>query len=494
MHERLGRCNTQYASTIRSSHEESFVDTCSHMCFDESMTDVLEPAHAAELPTRRPNDNIYLAGNYAPVEQEVTAFDLSVVGQIPAELDGRWLRNGPNPERVADPSKHHWFMGHGMVHGVRLRGGRAEWYRNRYVSSAADRAAGKFGANTNVGGFAGTTWAMVEAGSPPIELDHDLTPLGENRFHGTLDGPFTAHPKYDPATGELHSMNYHWPDLVDHVNYTVVGPDGRVSKNLAVPVSDMPMMHDMSLTEKYAVVYDLSVTVNFDVLAAGYPFPFKWDADRPCRVGLLPRDGTADDIIWCDVDPCYVFHPLNAFDMPDGRVTVDVCRYESMMVDDRCGPFTEVPPTLDRWVIDPATRRVSETRIDDLPQEFPRHNPRVGLREHRFGYTSEVRAGEENLHGVISKFDIPAGTVERHDFGFGRGGAEPVVVPKADRAEEDAAWILTVVYDATTDSSELHVLDAEDITGSAVARIILPQRVPFGFHGNWVPESSMTRP
>jgi carotenoid cleavage dioxygenase-like enzyme len=452
------------------------------------MTDTLEPA---ALPRRRAHDNHYLAGNFAPVEQELTAFDLPVTGEIPAELEGRWLRNGPNPDSPVDAKMHHWFLGNGMVHGVRLRGGKAEWYRNRYVASAHDRANGLAGANTNVGGFAGTTWAMVEAGSAPFEMSYELDSLGENRFHGTLDGPFTAHPKYDPSTGELHSMNYQWPDLIDHVNYTVVGSDGRVTKNLAIPVPDMPMMHDMSLTDTYAVIYDLSVTINFDVLAAGHPFPFKWDAERPCRVGLLPRDGTADDVIWCEVAPCYVFHPLNAFDAADGTVVVDVCRYDSLMVDDRNGPFTEKPATFDRWVINPATRTVTETQIDDLPQEFPRHNPRVGLKEHRFGYTSELRPESENLHGVVSKFDLTAGSIERHDFGFGRGGAEPVFVPKADRTEEDAGWILTVVYDATTDSSELHILDAEDITGPEVASILLPQRVPFGFHGNWVPDTSV---
>jgi carotenoid cleavage dioxygenase-like enzyme len=456
------------------------------------MTDVLDPtAGSDKLPMRRPNDNTYLSGNYAPVESELTAHDLRVVGEIPTELEGRWLRNGPNPESVNDPATHHWFLGQGMVHGVRLRGGKAEWYRNRYVSSVEDRAAGKFGANTNVGGFAGTTWAMVEGGGAPFELGYDLDSLGENRFNGTLDGPFTAHPKYDPSTGELHSMNYQWPDLIDHVNYTVVGGDGRVTKNLAIPVNDMPMMHDMSLTDTYAIIYDLSVTVNFDVLAAGYPFPFKWDPDRSGRVGLLPRDGSADEIVWCDVDPCYVFHPLNAYDTADGKVVVDVCRYDDLMVDDRNGPFREKPPTLDRWVIDPVTRRVTETRIDDMPQDFPRHNPRFGLKEHRFGYTSQIKPTEVNLHGVVNKFDLRDGTVERHDFGFGRGGAEPVFVPKLDRSEEDAGWILTVVYDATTDSSELHVLDAEDITAPAVAQISLPQRVPFGFHGNWVADASV---
>ncbi len=185
------------------------------------MTDTAaRTASDADIEIARPNPNIYLAGNMAPVEHEVTAYDLPVTGEIPIELEGRWLRNGPNPFATLDGPPQHWFVGAGMVHGVRLRGGKAEWYRNRYVLPD-DR-----GPNTNVGGFAGTTWAMVEAGSPPVEMSYELESLGVNRFHDTLTGPFTAHPKYDPATGELHAMAYHWPDLVDHVHYVVVGRTG----------------------------------------------------------------------------------------------------------------------------------------------------------------------------------------------------------------------------------------------------------------------------
>ena len=440
-------------------------------------------------PLIRPSEHPYLGGNYAPVAEEVTAFDLPVTGTVPADLEGRWLRNGPNPGEDADVATHHWFLGAGMVHGVRLRGGHAEWYRNRYVAATDGPSP-----NTNVGGFAGTTWAMVEAGTPPVELGYELDSLGVNAFGGTLPNGFSAHPKYDPATGELHAMAYQWPDLIDHVQYVVVGRDGRVSKVVDVPVPDMPMIHDMSLTSTYAVVYDLPVTVNFDVMGDGYPWPFAWAPDRAARVGLLPRTGTADDIVWCDVDPCYVFHPLNAYDADDGTVVVDLCRYDRMMDQDRRGPFADCLPTFDRWVIDPVARRVDERRIDDRPQEFPRHNPTVGLQRHRYGYTSEVIPGGPNLHGAIIKLDVEAATTEAHEFGPGRGGAEPVVVPKAGATAEDDAWILTVVYDATTDASELHILDAGDITGDAVATISLPQRVPFGFHGNWVSDSSVPPP
>ena len=207
----------------------------------------------------------------------------------------------------------------------------------------------------------------------------------------------------------------------------------------------------MSLTDKYAIVYDLPVTVNFDLISQGYGFPFAWAPGRPARVGLTPREGTADDIIWCDVNPCYVFHPLNAYDTPEGTVVIDLCRYETVMTTEFRGPLADAP-TLNRWTIDPVTRKV---------------------------------------HAATLKVDVENGVTEAHEYGFGRGGAEPVFVPKQGATEEDAGWIFSLVYDATTDQSELCILDAQDITGPEVARIHLPQRVPFGFHGNWVPDSSV---
>ncbi len=458
--------------------------------------------------------NSYLLEDRAPVAEERTSFDLPVVGQIPAELEGRWLRNGPNPiNEVADITKHHWFSGDGMVHGVRLRGGKAEWYRNRWVGSdtisdalGTDKLGGPSnggrthsGPNTNVGGFAGKTWAMVEGGGVPCELTYELDTVARNGFEDTLPNGFSAHPKYDPATGELHAMAYTWPDLMDHIQYVVVGADGRVSKTLDIPVPDMPMVHDMSITDRFAVVFDLGVTISGDAFARGINVPFGWNNDHACRLGLLPRTSdSADDIIWCDVDPCAVFHPLNAYDDADGNVVIDFCRYERMFDNDMLGPFGDTPPTLDRWTINPENRVVNEERIDDRAHEFPRHDPRVGLKQHRYGYTAEVRPGEALLHGATFKTDYQTGEVTSHDFGPGRGGAEPVFVPKEGSTAEDDGWLITLVHDLNGGSAadggygaELCVLDANDITAPEVARITLPGHVPIGFHGNWVPDSSV---
>jgi len=252
---------------------------------------------------------IYLSDNYAPVTDEVTAFDLPVIGELPSDLAGRYLRNGPNPMTTPDPTTHHWFTGDGMVHGLRVRDGRAEWYRNRYVGSSRVSAARGLpdiagrnwngsdgGPNTNVGGFAGTTWAMVEAGGCPVELTYELETVGRNDFFGTLPGAFTAHPKVDPDTGEMHAMVYAWAQWLDHVQYVVVAADGKVRRTVDIPLPGMSMLHDMSLTQRYAVVYDQPVTVDLDLAFAGR-FPFRWNPDYGSRVGLLPREGVAKDIV-----------------------------------------------------------------------------------------------------------------------------------------------------------------------------------------------------
>ena len=449
--------------------------------------------------------NRYLQGNLGPVAEEVTAFDLPVKGSIPTALEGRWLRNGPNPIGDTDPATYHWFTGHGMVHGVRLRGGQAEWYRNRYVRN--DALAVKLGEeppggptfggrdnapNTSVGGWAGTTWALVEAGSRPVELTYELDTVGRSDFSGTLPGPFSAHPKFDPVSRELHAMAYAWPDWFEEmkVQYIVVDHNGTVSRTVDIAVPGMVMIHDMSLTDRYAVVYDLPVTIDLHMVEAGLPLPFRWNPDYEPRVGLLPRNGDASDIIWCSAPSCYVFHPLNAYDTDDGRVVIDLCRYERVFDNDLSGPFGDSNGTLNRWEINPLTGTVTETCISDRPQDFPRHNNAVSGRKHRYGYTSAIDTSlEGQIHGPIYKIDVQTGTVTEHDFGPGRGGAESIFITDPDGSAEDDGWLLTVVYDLGTDSSELHILDDRDLTRPAVAVVSLPQRVPFGFHGNWVSDA-----
>ncbi len=422
--------------------------------------------------------NPYLSGVAAPVTEEVTAFDLEVTGTIPPELDGRLIRNGPNPRSVEDPATYHWFTGTGMVHGVRLRDGRAEWYRNRWVAPSKD----EHGPNTNVIGHAGRTWAIVESGPPPVELSDELESLGANSFDGTLDGSFTAHPKLDPETGELHAVTYLWE--WDHIRYLVLGTDGRVRREVRVPVPGGPMVHDCAITDNQVVLFDLPVTFNLDAAMGGSKLPYLWDPDHGARVGLLPREGVAEDVQWFEVDLCYVYHPLNAYEEADGSVVLDVVRHPKMFDRDRRGP-NEGRTRLDRWTLDPASGTAREETLDDHPAELPRVDERVVGRPHRYGYAISAEFVAD--HGPAYKYDLVTGTTEVHDHGPGRVAQEGVFVPRHEGAGEDEGWLLAYVSDAAEGTSDVVILAADDFTGGPVATIHLPARVPLGFHGNWVP-------
>ena len=196
-------------------------------------TAAAKPLFAADQP------HPYLSGIHAPLAREVTVTDLQVTGTIPAELDGRYLRIGPNPVTPPNPAAYHWFIGDGMVHGVRLEGGKAQWYRNRWVRSKAVSAAlGEAAApgprngmsdtaNTNVLGHAGKTWALVEAGGFPVELSETLDTVAHNPFEGTLKASFSAHPHLDPLTGEMHAICYAGTDPTT-IRHVVVGKDGKI--------------------------------------------------------------------------------------------------------------------------------------------------------------------------------------------------------------------------------------------------------------------------
>lgn len=323
--------------------------------------------------------NRYLAGLYAPVDQERTAFDLEVSGELPPELDGRYLRNGPNPLAAPDPDAYHWFTGDGMVHGIRLRDGRAEWYRNRWVRSTAvsralgeapvpgERHAGMEAINTNVIGHAGTTYAIVEAGGRPVELTDELETVCFTDLGGTLPHGYTAHPKRDPETGELHAVSYYWarPDVVE---YTVIGVDGTVRHRADVAVPGSPMVHDCSITASSVALYDLPVIFDLDAAMAGSAFPYGWNESYGARVGLLPLGGDGAEVQWFEVEPCYVFHPVNAHD-EGHEVVVDVVRHPKMFDRNRQGP-DEGPPSLWRWRFDRASGTVREEQVDDRPIEF----------------------------------------------------------------------------------------------------------------------------
>jgi carotenoid cleavage dioxygenase len=223
---------------------------------------------------------------------------------------------------------------------------------------------------------------------------------------------------------------------------------------------------------------------------SGAGFPYTWKDDRPARVGLIPLGGDGTDVRWFEVAPCYVFHPLNAHD--DGeRVVLDVVRYDRMFDQRRLGP-DDSAPLLWRWTLDLTTGRVTEEQLADQPMEFPRVDERLVGRPHRWAYASAVGRQEldNTFGGDLVRIDGKSGDVTTVSLGAGRAAGEWSMVPRHADAAEDDGWLLSLGFDKATDRGELLVLPAQDPASGPVARVVLPDRLPVGFHGNWVPDQA----
>ncbi len=443
--------------------------------------------------------NPFLTGLNAPMDRELTLDQLKVTGTIPASLDGRYLRIGPNPIVAPAAASHHWFVGDGMVHGLRLKDGQALWYRNRWIrSTAVSKALGEERVpgprnrsdtvNTNVVGHGGKTWALVEAGGYPVELGEELQTVAHNPFEGTLKGSFSAHGHLDTTTGELHAICYDATDQ-NTIRHVVVGADGRVRREEPIAVQHGPSVHDCMVTRQYVIVLDLPVTFSMATLVAGYTFPYKWNPEHRARVGLLKKDAPGSETVWCDVDPCYVFHPCNGFETDDGKIILDVVAHATMFEDSRIGPDAK-GSRFERWTIDPVARQVARTVIDDRPQEFPRPDERRLGQPYRHAYVAGLKHDDEGQFvgdQVLIHHDLHSGAREVHDFGPGRHVGEFVFEPRHPGSAEGDGWLMGFVVDARHQTTDFVILDAQNFTGPPQAVVTIPHRIPAGFHGNWVP-------
>jgi len=446
-----------------------------------------ETASQSELA---PENNPVLQGNFAPVDTEHTVFELKVTGTLPDCLNGTLYRDGPNP--IAPEPGHHWFAGDAMVHGITLAEGKALAYRNRWVRTAAvERHKGYLAAPTspnqpgaqgsgsvNVIEHAGRLLALPEVGLP-WKLDPELDTLGQYDFGGHLASNMTAHPKIDGKTGELLFFGYDFGPV--HLRYHCAAASGELVRSIEIEKPAATMMHDFAVTATRVVFMDFPVLFDLEMVMAGKSIPFRWNENAPARIGILPRIAERDETQWFPIEPCYVYHPLNAYDEAD-RIILDVIRHDRTFVQGNL-QNSGGPPTLERWYIDPRNEHLTREVLSDLPQEFPRVDPRVECHPHRYGYTVEFEL--ERGPGSLLKHDLQTGQILRHDVGPAGAASEGVFVPGGPG--EDEGYVLSVVYDADRDTSALRVIAAQDFAGPPVATVELPVRVPFGFHGNWVP-------
>ena len=435
----------------------------------------------------------HLRDNWAPVLDEITESDLRVDGMIPPQLNGTYIRTGPNP---ASGTSGHWFFGDGMVHGVRLANGIAEWYRNRFIETPniSDPLDDPMAGMGDLSRGTGNTHVVahrdqilcLEEGHWPWRIDNELNTVGVQNYDGALTCSMTAHPKVCPITGELLAFSY-LSAGAPFLHYIRVGADGVLQQIEGIEIPNMVMMHDFNVTQNHVIFMDLPVCFDLGALETGFPFMFKRDAGA--RLGVMPRNGTNADVRWFEIDPCYVFHPVNAHEQGD-TIVLHVSRQPEAFGSSN-DDYAEVG-RLWRWTIDLTKGTVTEQQIDDRPGDFGRVNDRMIGLDARYGYLMAMGGegnSEEPVYGsALWKYDLRDGTCREHQLGDGVRGAEPVFAPSADDCGEDEGWIISLAHDTKSDESRLLIIDAQNFSAPPVATIHLPRRVPYGAHGSWIPD------
>jgi carotenoid cleavage dioxygenase len=459
-------------------------------------------------------ENPFLGGTYAPIDTEITADDLEVIGEIPRDLDGAYLRNGPNP--IFQPrGRYHWFDGDGMIHAIEFRDGKAV-YRNRWIRTdafeaeakagraiwpglidrpdpSAPRGAGSDGwlkdsANTDIvfhNGYALALW--YQCGIPYRINPRTLETLGAEKFGGKLHRFVSAHAKVDPESGEL--MFFDYATRPPYLTYNIVDAHGTLTHHAPIDLPGARLPHDMAFTEHYSILMDLPLFWDPALLERGV-HKVTFFPEMPARFGIVARYGTKADIRWFEAPPCYIYHVVNAWEDGD-EIVMDACRVVDPEPSSKRGEgelarmkaYLRLEARMHRWRFNLKTGATRDEQRDDAKTEWPTiHRGRMGRRS-RYSYNSFV----PHYEGIV-KYDTERGTSEGYLFGEGRSANELPFAPRVGARDEDDGYVVAFVADKNRqDRGEVIVLDAKNIPAGPIARIMIPQRVPVGFHAIWVP-------
>jgi carotenoid cleavage dioxygenase len=305
----------------------------------------------------------------------------------------------------------------------------------------------------------------------------------------------TAHPKIDARTGEMLFFGYMaaGPGSPD-ISFTVVDRTGAVTRTETFKAPFASMVHDFAITDRHVIFPVFPATIDIPRIMKGGPM-IAWDPEQGSRIGIMPRDASTSQLRWFTGPAVYAYHPLNAWS--DGAtVVLELCVYPRVPLfpnaDGSRAPadLADAPARLERWTFDLAgdSNEFRREPVDDLATEFPRIDDRwTGLR-HRHGYAGAIIG--EKLPGspfdTLVHYDMATGMRETWTPGPGQFVMEPVVAPRSGATAEADGYVLTLVYRAADNRSDLVVLDASNLKAGPIASAKLPMRVPFGFHGNWV--------
>lgn len=464
------------------------------------------------------NDHPYRNGAWTPNFEEVTADDMEVIGEIPSDIDGIYVRNTENP--VHDSiGRYHPFDGDGMIHAIRIKDGKAS-YRNRFVRTeglAAEQEEagplwagimGKPGESKRPGWGAhgavkdsSSTDVVVHAGKilstfyqcgEGYQLDPETLETSGTADWVPEDG-ISAHPKVDEKTGELLFFNY--STKAPFLHYGVVGADDKLKHFIPIELPGPRLPHDMAFSKNYAIFNDCPMFWREELLDHGLRIP-TYNDEMPTRFGIIPRMGQPEDIKWFDAKPTYVLHWANAFEDGD-EVVLDgyfqndpvpppltdfPAGYESMGASIDLHSFK---PELHRWRFNMKTGETSEeTLFDEYPVEFGMFNQQVAGEPYRYVYSVTGHPGWFLFNGLV-KHDLETGIAERYYFGDDRFGSEAPFVPRQNAQSEDDGYLISFISDMAQDRSECVIVDAKNITAGPVCTIVLPHRICSGTHATW---------
>jgi carotenoid cleavage dioxygenase-like enzyme len=465
-----------------------------------------------------------LNGNNAPVASEDVFDNMQVIGTVPKDLNGLYVRNGPNPFFAPD-WRYHAFDGDGMLHAVQFQNGKVT-YRNRWVQTRAlgeERAAGqalwkgikepmradredephKNTANTDVKYHAGRLITMWYRSGMPYAVDpYTLETLGVADYEGAF-AKISAHSRPDEHTGELLFFDYSL--TAPYMQYGVIGADRKLKHKIDIPLPGPRLPHDMAVTEHYTILHDFPLWPDAQALEAKR-YKIRFHTDQPSRFAVVPRYGSTQDIRWFEAKPSYMLHVVNAWEEGDEVVMVgtpyrihtaangelDARRLEHT-INQRQRDFM-----LYEWRFNLTTGKTAERTIDDvLNTEFPVINSLYQGRKNRYSYNIVFPQGgrEEPRFPGLVKYDLSTGGYLAYSAGPQYFYNEPGFAPRDNSQSEDDGYLVMPVWNPVDQRSEIQVFDCKDarLAQGPIARIILPRRIPHGFHATFVSQQTLDR-
>ncbi|MDH6219559.1 carotenoid oxygenase family protein [Streptomyces pseudovenezuelae] len=466
--------------------------------------------------------NKFLQGPFTPWTEESSAYDLDVDGEIPGDLAGALFRISSNPRFTPrDPDRYHWWEGDGMVCGIYLRDGRAA-YRTRWVMTDSMKFEVEQGeavysgfanggstaplphgappaknvANTNVGIFDDHLLVYFEGGLPYSMHPETLETYGTHDFRGGIDVLCTAHYKIDPDSGDMLFFAATGPTITW---YRADVKTGHVVDSHSFDIKVPVLMHDFAVSDTYAIFFVTPAQFRLDHIMRGEPGVVWDEASLPHGVQIVLMNRRTHAVSWHEVGGQWAnTHFYNAYE-EDGHVVIDGHRITRLgtPADRLETPVTShswFPPSLPhRWRVDLATGRATEEMVGGVAGEFPRINDAYTGHPHRYGYfvTTRYLANDTMSDGLAKHDHLRDSTtvVEGPDHLTNPG--EPVFVARESALAEDDGYLLTLWWNRETGLSELLVHDAADLRRTPLARVKLPSRVPFGFHGNWADQTTL---